>query len=1335
MTDQFLAPAGREDAAIRSTQPVLGDWLSRRWLVDGPPVCVVEGFSGLGKSHLARHVRDGYGQVSTWIDIADAHTSFEDFLLKAQGRLKADADIGIPIGADLSTEIQRELRSNLLIVIDDFQNCLELDTHEMTGPFADFFGDMRSGRAGRVLALSSRAVDEQQCQELGIAQRTLAPLPPEDGGALLRRLLAARDREDLVPHSRLVELAGWLGSNPRAMQALVGALKYHLLSELVGDEQGPAEIGYRRVEPPMVKELEKRFVQRTMDRLSAEEQMLLKRLAVHRKSFGRRAIALAHTNVDGDPGQTVQDLIDLFFVELHGVEYSLNPTVRELALRSVLGNRRAARTAHRYAADFYLEHFHAKRAKPLALTDKFMEVRHHLHLAGRTDELREIAQTFALHLQRSALSQPIPEDPDELDEQILLLDAALDQGSPSSELNLRLAQMLLQRGRDGDRALALAETTEAIAIPSAPAKVWRLHLELVYRTEGLDAVLPVIDRAQAVLPVKAHASISMEYASLLRRENRLHEALELLTAIIGAGPDSGGNRASCFAQAIALCRRLGDGDQAERLITVARAESPDVSVYQAGIEFHVDRGDFAAAVELVDEAFRRITAEQQLIQLYDVGIKLHWRRNDPGTAKALLAEGIARFTPEPHVQVIYHAGIRLQAASGDTAAALALVDQAIRELPPTPATQRLVSPGILLHVQRGDLDAAMHLGLRGMSVGNDSVLAPIMLCTVLQFLTRPDTAHQAQEWWAVLDRQIGPRYAVLSHVLRLIVAGDWAGAAERAAEDRERVATTILIELEVFAAVAAGRPAAAVRAAEVLGVLKANRLTRDGGRVTAWIIALAHAAAGNAAQAQRVLADSGWDAVPDGDPLSACVQLWLREVEPARLMPSFLYPLLPRQITGLPEDLVHPSVMAAPAEPPVENPTHPVPAAPEALPAKMTDRPRGPAMLMVATEWTSAHGGLSTVNRHLCRAMAALGARVVCLVLTATDDDRRDARESGVELREAPGAPLEPDLLALSSRGCVPEGFEPDYIIGHGRITGPAAHRLAEHFPTAGRLHVIHTAPDEIEWHKLDRSDDAGERSDIRQRAEIELSRTAHCTIAVGPRLYGRFARDLSGSGSTRVVNLVPGFDADVDGSRTPPPGAPWKILVAGRMDDAPVKGLDIAAGAVAAAQRNRTSPQPRLELFVRGAPPGESEPLRRKVLDWAGLPGMDVVVRPYSAEHGSMADDMRTSSLVLMPSRREGFGMIGLEAITAGVPVLVSANSGLGEHLHHEVPELSERMVVPVVDSLGVDVARWSGMITSVLFDREAAFARAAQAQRQLAALNTWERAAAELLRSLTAP
>ena len=63
---------------------------------------------------------------------------------------------------------------------------------------------------------------------------------------------------------------------------------------------------------------------------------------------------------------------------------------------------------------------------------------------------------------------------------------------------------------------------------------------------------------------------------------------------------------------------------------------------------------------------------------------------------------------------------------------------------------------------------------------------------------------------------------------------------------------------------------------------------------------------------------------------------------------------------------------------------------------------------------------------------------------------------------------------------------------------------------------------------------------------------------------------------------------------------------------------------------------------------------------------------------------------LAIMPSRTEGFGLTALEALSAGLPVLVSGNSGLGEALR-KVPTGS----TCVVDS--EDPKDWAKEIRAV--------------------------------------
>ena len=64
------------------------------------------------------------------------------------------------------------------------------------------------------------------------------------------------------------------------------------------------------------------------------------------------------------------------------------------------------------------------------------------------------------------------------------------------------------------------------------------------------------------------------------------------------------------------------------------------------------------------------------------------------------------------------------------------------------------------------------------------------------------------------------------------------------------------------------------------------------------------------------------------------------------------------------------------------------------------------------------------------------------------------------------------------------------------------------------------------------------------------------------------------------------------------------------------------------------------------------------------GIPAHRLRVKNYVNSRAHMKQLLCQMDLVLMPSRTEGFGLTGLEALSAGLPVIVSKNSGFGEAL-----------------------------------------------------------------------
>ncbi|MDX3195240.1 tetratricopeptide repeat protein [Streptomyces sp. MN03-5084-2B] len=398
-------------------------------------------------------------------------------------------------------------------------------------------------------------------------------------------------------------------------------------------------------------------------------------------------------------------------------------------------------------------------------------------------------------------------------------------------------------------------------------------------------------------------------------------------------------------------------------------------------------------------------------------------------------------------------------------------------------------------------------------------------------------------------------------------------------------------------------------------------------------------------------------------------------------------------------------------------------------------RPYDLTVLAVATEWSSGHGGLSTFNRRLCVSLAQAGAEVFCYVPTATDAEVRDAAVAGVELVVAKRTPGETLGKSLTRRPVLPAGTVPDVVIGHGRKTGPAAVRIVEDFfPAARRVQFLHTSAEHIELEKVDPEPGVMERGEDRAEEDWELARGATLAFGVGPVLYDRLCVGLSGyPGAPDPLRFDPGFDVADPGLKHSPPrgGRTVQVLIAGRLgeSEAAIKGLDLAVRAIVYLLELRDPREPEIELVVRGVPAGGEKRLQELVETWADGKPIRILPRAYTARAEVVEQDMRRASLVVMPSRTEGFGLVGLEAIVAGKPLLVSGSSGLGVLLEDCLPRhLVGRVVVPI-NRDNLDIRRWGEAIRSILMDPDAATATATAVHEVMARKRTWATAAMELL------
>lgn len=377
--------------------------------------------------------------------------------------------------------------------------------------------------------------------------------------------------------------------------------------------------------------------------------------------------------------------------------------------------------------------------------------------------------------------------------------------------------------------------------------------------------------------------------------------------------------------------------------------------------------------------------------------------------------------------------------------------------------------------------------------------------------------------------------------------------------------------------------------------------------------------------------------------------------------------------------------------------------------------------LCVATEWSSGRGGLSTFNRELCRALAAENQQVVCLVASATPEEVGAARQAGVELLSPPDIPGLNELAILCTE--VPDlaRFNVDVVVGHGRITGPAAVAQLRRLRCERYVHFLHMAPSRIEW--LKQKEERCATAEERTSTEVALGTHSELVVAVGPELHSHYSIHF-GPLDKPMLEYLPGLTEPATHSKSPPLGK--RCLMFGRTEDSELKGIDFAARALG--HLSKDDKHRRVQLTIRGADPKKADELKANLQQLSG-PSACIDVTTYTTDAMQLRLDLHGSSLVLMPSQEEGFGLAGLEAISEGIPVLLSNTSGLALALRQRVAAEADFHIVDVTEGTECLASRMG----TILLDREGAFERVRRLREAMRPSFSWKESTRALLRHLT--
>jgi len=365
-------------------------------------------------------------------------------------------------------------------------------------------------------------------------------------------------------------------------------------------------------------------------------------------------------------------------------------------------------------------------------------------------------------------------------------------------------------------------------------------------------------------------------------------------------------------------------------------------------------------------------------------------------------------------------------------------------------------------------------------------------------------------------------------------------------------------------------------------------------------------------------------------------------------------------------------------------------------------------------------GGQNVHVAELARHLAGLGA--VVTVHTRRDDPALPSHvpfAPGVDVHHVdagPAQPLPKDELLPFMREFAEvlvsewQTQRPDVVHSHFWMSGLASMQAADalSIPWAHTYHALGT---------VKRAQQGTHDTSPRDRIPVEqhLARCADLLIATSSEESAEL-RDY-GAAPERVVRVPCGVDLSIfhpDGPAAPLPRAQRRLVVVGRLVER--KGIGNVIEALAALPAD-------VELVVAGGPPHgllDDDPAAQWFLQHATELGVAERVQMLGAlDRQRVAELMRSADLVCCCPWYEPFGLVAVEAMACGVPVVATRVGGLAEtvvdgvtgvHVPPRRPDAIASAIAPLLDDeprrahLGRNAARraerfgWPGVAATTL-------------------------------------
>ena len=320
--------------------------------------------------------------------------------------------------------------------------------------------------------------------------------------------------------------------------------------------------------------------------------------------------------------------------------------------------------------------------------------------------------------------------------------------------------------------------------------------------------------------------------------------------------------------------------------------------------------------------------------------------------------------------------------------------------------------------------------------------------------------------------------------------------------------------------------------------------------------------------------------------------------------------------------------------------------------------PQKPERILNVTVATTAEGWNITTNDQLAIELAKNPrVKVYGLVPRSTQEQRRKAKKSNIELVDSKkmiGNYTEEDLIAYP-----PDSLDVDVLIIHSYPSdlGKQAQAIKEK-KNCKWVHVVHTISEETGVKKESNPGKAHSEKKPEREVQLALCVAADIVIAIGPKVADAYKAALRYCGKHKnVITMTPGIIHDLLGVQAMgESGEKFRVLInatySSKSKYFEVKGCGIAAKAI----ESLTGSTYHLIFVV--LPDEDTKYLENQLKELISL--NKVTISPVFRSTEEWRKQLCQVDLVILPSA-EGFGTSCVRAISVGVPVLSSANSGFG--------------------------------------------------------------------------